>query len=423
LERRLGLGDAIVVGLGSMIGAGVFSAFAPAAAAAGSGLLVGLGLAAGVAYCNAVASAQLAAQYPTSGGTYVYGRERIGEWAGFVAGWGFVIGKTASCAAMALTFGAYAVNGPAWAQRLAGLGAVVTLAALNYRGISRTAQAARALVAASVLALLIVVLAIATSGEASGDGLRGVGSLGDGGLYGVLQAAALLFFAFAGYARLATLGEEVRDPERTIPRAITLALAIAVGLYLLVAVASLAAIGPEALAASSRPLATAVEAVGAAWALPVVRVGAALASLGALLALIAGVGRTTLAMARNADLPRWLSSVHPSYRVPDHATLAVAAAVSVLVLTTDLRGAIGFSSFGVLVYYAVANASAYTQTADHRRWPRALNAVGLVACLTLVVTLPWTAVLAGLVMFAIGIAGRSLARALHPRPRAQDGVE
>jgi APA family basic amino acid/polyamine antiporter len=369
-----------------------------------------------------VASAQLAAQYPTSGGTYVYGRERIGEWAGFVAGWGFVIGKTASCAAMALTFGAYALSGPAWAQRVAGLGAVVTLAALNYRGISRTAQAARILVAASILALLIVVLAIATSGEASQDGLHRVSSFGDGGLYGVLQAAALLFFAFAGYARLATLGEEVRDPKRTIPRAITLALAIAVGLYLLVGVAALAAAGPEALAASSRPLATAVDAVGAAWALPVVRLGAAVASLGALLALIAGIGRTTLAMARNADLPRWLSSVHPSYRVPDHATLAVAGAVSVLVLTTDLRGAIGFSSFGVLIYYAVANASAYMQTAEHRRWPRALNVLGLVACLTLVVTLPWKAVAAGLVMFAIGISGRAFAQALHRRTRAQQGV-
>jgi basic amino acid/polyamine antiporter, APA family len=415
LERRLGTGDAVVVGLGAMIGAGVFSAFAPAAAAAGSGLLIGLALAAGVAYCNAVASAQLAAQYPTSGGTYVYGRERIGEWTGFVAGWGFVIGKTASCAAMALTFGAYAVNGPVWVQRVAALVAVLALTAANYRGISRTAQAARVLVAASILALLVVVTAIAASGEASRERIGAVGSLGDGGVYGVLQAAALLFFAFAGYARLATLGEEVREPERTIPRAITLALAIAVGLYLLVGVAALAAAGPDALAASTRPLATAVDAVGAAWALPVVRVGAALASLGALLALIAGIGRTSLAMARNGDLPRWLASVHPGYRVPDHATLAVAGAVSVLVLTTDLRGAIGFSSFGVLTYYAVANASAYTQTAEHRRWPRALNVVGLAACVTLVVTLPWTAVVAGLVMFAVGIGGRVVSRSLGKR--------
>jgi basic amino acid/polyamine antiporter, APA family len=410
LARRLGTGDAVIIGLGSMIGAGVFSAFGPAAAAAGAGLLIGLAVAAAVAYCNAVASAQLAAQYPTSGGTYVYGRERLGAWWGFIAGWGFVIGKTASCAAMALTFASYAVAGPRWVQRLVAVAAVVALSAANYRGISRTARLARVLVAVSVVALLVVIATIATSGNADASRIGGLSSLGSGGLHGVLQAAGLLFFAFAGYARIATLGEEVRDPARTIPRAIPLALAITVVLYLAVGVVALAAAGPTALGASTRPLATAVRAVGESWALPVVRIGAAVASLGALLALIAGIGRTGLAMARNRDLPRWLASVHGTYQVPDHAEIAVGAAVVVLVLTTDLRGAIGFSSFGVLVYYAVANASAFTQRAPHRRWPRALNLVGLVACLVLVGSLPAAAILAGLVMFAVGVAGRALSR-------------
>jgi APA family basic amino acid/polyamine antiporter len=408
LARRLGTGDAVVIGLGSMIGAGVFSAFAPAARAAGSGLLIGLALAAVVAYCNAVASAQLAAQYPTSGGTYVYGRERLGEWSGFVAGWGFVVGKIASCAAMALTFASYAVGGSEWAVRLVALAAVVVLTAANYRGISRTAEAARVLVALSILALLVVVCTIAVDRD-EGVGRDGLSSWGTGGVYGVLQAAGLLFFAFAGYARIATLGEEVREPARTIPRAIPIALGIAIGLYLLVGIAALVALGPDALAVSTRPLADAVDAVGAAWAVPIVRAGAAVASLGALLALVAGVGRTGLAMARNGDLPRWLDSVHPRYRVPDHAELAVAAVVSVLVLTTDLRGAIGFSSFGVLTYYAIANASAYSQDAAHRRWPRALNVMGLLGCAVLVVTLPWTAVIAGLAVFVIGVAGRAAA--------------
>jgi APA family basic amino acid/polyamine antiporter len=156
---------------------------------------------------------------------------------------------------------------------------------------------------------------------------------------------------------------------------------------------------------------------------PVVRAGAAVASLGALLALIAGVGRTGLAMARNRDLPRWLDSVHPRHRVPDHAELAVAGAVSVLVLTTDLRGAIGFSSFGVLTYYAIANASAFTQEAGHRRWPRALNVFGLAACVALVATLPWQAVAAGVGVFAVGLAGRLLLRRppapARARPRAR----
>jgi APA family basic amino acid/polyamine antiporter len=410
LARRLGTGDAVVIGLGSMIGAGVFSAFAPAAAAAGSGLLIGLALAAGVAYCNAVASAQLAAQYPTSGGTYVYGRERLGEWWGFLAGWGFVVGKTASCAAMALTFASYAVSGSEWAQRLAALLAVAALTAANYHGITRTAGLARVLVAASVLALLIVVVAIATSGNTDTANLDGWASLRSGGVYGVLQSAALLFFAFAGYARIATLGEEVRDPEHTIPKAIPIALGITVALYAAVALASLLVAGPDALAASTAPLATAAKLADAAWAVPIVRVGAAVASLGALLALIAGIGRTSLAMARNGDLPGWLAAVHPRYRVPAHAELAVAAVVSVLVLTTDLRGAIGFSSFGVLTYYAIANAAAYTQPAERRRWPRALNVIGLVACAVRVVALPLSAIAAGLAVLAVGLAGRLILR-------------
>jgi basic amino acid/polyamine antiporter, APA family len=408
LARRLGTGDAVVIGLSSMIGAGVFSAFGPAARAAGGGLLIGLALAGGVAYCNAVASAQLAAQYPTSGGTYVYGRERLGEWWGFVAGWGFVIGKTASCAAMALTFASYAIAGPMWAERLVGVAAVVAVTAANYRGISRTAEVARVLVAVSILALLVVVLAIATSERADTAKI----SFSSFGAYGVLQAAGLLFFAFAGYARIATLGEEVRDPATTIPRAVPIALAITLGLYLAVGVAALAGAGPAALAASSRPLATAVRAADAAWSLPVVRIGAAVASLGSLLALIAGVGRTTLAMARNRDLPRRLASVHPRYRVPDVAELAVGVAVVVLMLTTDLRNAIGFSSFGVLLYYAIANASAYTQPVSRRRWPRALNVAGLVGCVVLVAALPWSAVVAGIGVLVAGVLGRALARRL-----------
>ena len=407
LARRLGTGDAVVIGLGSMIGAGVFSAFAPAAAAAGTALLIGLALAAGVAYCNAVASAQLAAQYPTSGGTYVYGRERLGEWWGFLAGWGFVVGKTASCAAMALTFASYAVPGSTWVQRLAAVLAVAVLTVANCRGITRTAGLARVLVAGSLLALLVVVGAILVSGGTDGSNLTGSSPHG---VYGVLQSAGLLFFAFAGYARIATLGEEVRDPERTIPRAIPLALGITVVIYLAVGLTALLAAGPAALAATSTPLATAAKAVGAAWSVPVVRVGAAVASLGALLALIAGIGRTSLAMARNGDLPRRLAAVDPVHRVPARAELAVGAVVCLLVLTTDLRGAIGFSSFGVLTYYAIANASAYTQPPERRRWPRALNVVGVLGCATLVVTLPVTSVIAGAAVLAVGVAGRALLR-------------
>jgi APA family basic amino acid/polyamine antiporter len=403
LARRLGTTDAVVIGLGSMIGAGVFAAFAPAAEAAGTGLLIGLGIAAIVAYCNATASAQLAAQFPTSGGTYVYGREQLGEWWGFLAGWGFVIGKTASCAAMALTFAAYA--GPAGWQKPLAVGAVVVLAAVNYRGVTRTAGLTRVIVTVVLVALAITVLAGFLGGAAAPGQVATVVDA-EAGWYGVLQSAGLLFFAFAGYARIATMGEEVKNPERTIPRAVQIALALTVVVYAVVAVTVLSALGPDGVANSGSPLADAVEAGTWTWAEPVVRVGAAAAALGALLALIAGVGRTTLAMARENDLPRWLAGVHPRFRVPHHAELALAVAVCALVLIVDLRGAIGFSSFGVLLYYLVANLSAYRQGGAHRRFPRPLQVLGAAGCVVLVATLPLPAIISGSAIFAVGVGYR-----------------
>jgi APA family basic amino acid/polyamine antiporter len=395
LARRLGLGDAVVIGLGSMVGAGVFAVWSPAAQGAGSWQLLGHAIAAVVAYCNAASSAQLAAVYPVSGGTYVYGRERLGEWWGYAAGWCFVSGTTASCAAMALTFATYVVPDE-WLQRLLALAAVLILAAVNYRGVTRTARLTRILVTCT-LAVLALVLVLLFSGDSHHHTSAPTST------YGVLQSAGLLFFAFAGYARIATMGEEVREPARTIPRAITAALIIAIGIYLLVAFALLRTGDP---ASTTAPLASAVDGVGAAWATPIVRIGAALASLGALLALIAGVGRTTLAMARNRDLPTWLAAVHPRYQVPHHAELALAAVVGVLVLTTDLRGVIGFSSFGVLLYYAIANASAFTQPADQRRWPRAVNVIGLIGCVVLAVTLPWTSAVVAAALLAAALLVR-----------------
>ena len=414
LARRLGLFDAVVVGLGSMIGAGIFASFAPAAAAAGAGLLVGLGVAAIVAYCNASSSAQLAAQYPTSGGTYVYGRERLGEWPGFMAGWSFVIGKTASCAAMALTFAAYAA--PVGWQKPVAVAAILVLATVNYFGVTRTAGLTRVIVAIVLIVLVLVVIAGLIGGTSSHNDLGR--NLFAHGWYGILQSAGLLFFAFAGYARIATMGEEVKDPARTIPRAILTALGVTLVIYVLIAVTALVAIGPDRLATSTAPLVDLVREGAWSWAAPLVRIGAAVASLGALLALVAGVGRTTLAMARNRDLPSWLAGVHPKYRVPHHAEIALAVVVSILVLTTDLRGAIGFSSFGVLLYYFIANVSAVTQDKDHRRYPRVLQVVGALGCLVLVSTLPPTSIIVGLGVLVVGALYRWVRLRLANRNRS-----
>ncbi|WP_123919990.1 amino acid permease [Georgenia muralis] len=389
-----------------MIGAGVFAVFAPAAAAAGSWLLLGLALAALVATANATSTAQLAATYPTSGGTYVYGREQLGPWWGFVAGWSFVIGKTASAAAMATTFAAYTV--PAAWQRPVAAAAVVALTALGLRGITRTAALARVLLVVVLLALAVTLVAAHLgAGATAGTGAPTVAADRPVGPIGVLQSAGLIFFAFAGYARIATLGEEVRDPGRTIPRAIVTTLAAAAALYTAVALTLLAVLGPGPLAASRAPLADAVAAGSWDAALPVVGVGAAAASLGALLALLPGIARTTLAMAREGDLPRGLAVVDPR-QVPRRAELTVAAVVVGAVLVADLRGLIGFSSAGVLLYYAVANLAALTQGSDRRRYPRAMQVLGLTGCLVLVATLPPASVLVGVGVVAVGVAVRLL---------------
>lgn len=395
LRRRLGLFDTVTLGLGSMIGAGIFVAMAPAAAAAGTGMLIGLAVAAIVAVCNAMSSARLAALYPQSGGTYVYGRERLSPFWGHTAGWSFIVGKTASCAAMALTVGSYVW--PAYANAVA-VASVVALTAVGYAGIQRSATLTRIIVALVLALLATVVVVILGFGSADTSRL----TLGDDvSAYGVLQAAGLLFFAFAGYARIATLGEEVRDPARTIPRAVGLALAIALVVYAVVAVAVLAQLGSAGLGSAAAPLSEAVRAAGFPELSPVVSVGAAVAAMGALLALLLGVSRTTLAMARDHYLPHALAAVHPRHGTPHHAELAVGAVVAVVAALVDVRAAIGFSSFGVLLYYAIANASAWTLTAS--LGARVVPAVGLIGCLTMAFTLPLTSVLAGAAVVLIGM--------------------
>ncbi|HSL74535.1 MAG TPA: APC family permease [Ilumatobacteraceae bacterium] len=403
LERRLGVADAVVIGAGSMIGAGVFAAWSPAADAAGTGLIIGLVIAGIVAFCNAASSAQLAAIHPESGGTYVYGRRQLGPFWGHLAGWGFVVGKTASCAAMALTVGAYL-----WPEqdRAVAVAAVVLITAVNIGGLSRTVAVTRVLLVVSMTALAAVVVAGWSSSGASLDRLTPI----EADVYGVLQSAGFLFFAFAGYARIATLGEEVKDPAVTIPRAIPRALAAVLAVYLVVGVTALATVPASALAATSAPLQLVMDA-GRLDALgPVVDIGAGIAALGVLLNLIPGISRTSLAMARERELPHWFAHIDATRSLPLRAELTVAAVVIVLVVVLDLRSAIGISGVAILTYYAITNAAALTLGRDQRRWPPAIAVVGLAGCVVLVAALPPAAVVTGVVTLVIGVIVRFATR-------------
>ena len=401
LQRRLGLGQAIVVGLGSMLGAGVFVVWSPAAEAAGGGLLIGLLIAGVVAFCNATSSAQLAAIYPQSGGTYVYGRRRLGATWGYVAGWGFVIGKTASCAAMALTVGSYV-----WPEqaRLVAVLAVLAVVGLNIIGLSRAVAVTGVLVVATLATLAVVI------GAGWSDGTADLGriDLGAGDALDVLRAGGFCFFAFAGYARIATLGEEVRRPERVIPRAIVVALSAVLVLYLVVGVTVLAVLPVPDIAASAAPLRLVVDRSDWSELAAVTGVGACVASLGVLINLVPGVSRTVLAMSRRSELPASLAVIDHRRSTPVRAELLVGLVVIGLVIVVDLSDALGFSGVTVLTYYAITNAAALTLNRAERRFPRALAAAGFVGCGVLAVALPARSVLAGVLVLGAGIAVRLL---------------
>lgn len=397
LLRKLTMFDAVVIGLGSMVGAGIFAVVGPAVQIAGSAALLALFPAAAVAYCNAISSAQLASIYPESGGAYVYGRRQLGEFWGYLAGWGFIVGKLASCAAMALTFASYAA--PEYMRPLA-VGAVTGLTAVNFFGIRKTALLTRIIVAMVLAALATVIVATIFGGEMSAQRLA---PAPDWSVYHVLQAAGLWFFAFAGYARIATLGEEVTDPVRTIPRAIPLALGITFAIYVAIVGSTILSVDVGVLAQAASPLATAVEAGRFAALSPIVRIGATIASLGVLLSLIVGISRTVFAMSDNRDLPKVFATVHPRFGVPHRAELAVGTLIIIIVLISDLRTAVGFSSFTVLVYYAITNMAALSLDDSLRFRPRLISIAGLIGCLALAFLLPLESVAGGSIVLLLGI--------------------
>ncbi|MGX1597524.1 APC family permease [Dietzia maris] len=433
LERRLGLSDAVVLGLGAMVGAGVFVAFAPAAARAGSLVWASLAVAAVVAVCNALSSARLAAQFPSAGGTYVYGRELLGPLPGFLAGWGFVVGKTASCAAMALTAGLYLWPGHAG---LVAAAAVLALTILSVLGVQRTAAASKALVGI-VLAVLAVFVAMAwVTGPTSAGPVASPpavdGEAWPARVLGVLGGAGFCFFAFAGYARIATLSEEVREPARTIPRAVVVAITVVIGVYAAVLAATVHVLGVGGVAASAAPVLDAAAQIGGAGGggesrgggvlASVVRVAAGIAALGALLGGVLGVSRTAMAMARDRHLPAPLAAVHPTTRTPYVAELCVGVLVAAIVLVADVRQAIGFSSFAVLIYYLVANTAALRLDRRRRGLPAWVPVLGAIGCVVVAGSLPWQSVIGGVVVFVVGGAVYAVTRRRAVPPGVASGA-
>jgi len=390
LKRTLGPVGAAGIGVASLVGAGAFYVWAPAAALAGSLLWVSLILAGAIALLNALVMAQLALHNPVSGGAYRYGRTYIGPRVGLLAGWFFVVGKTASAAAISAIAARYL-----WPENptLVAVALLAIFAAANITGL-RTTAAISLLSAIVVVGFLVTLLVGASNvGEFSSE-------FGGESGWGVFQAAGLMFFAFAGYARMATLGDEVKNPKKVLPRVIVITLLGILALYTAIALITLGLLGPDRLAQSQAPLVDiAPEALGP-WVVGV----AVLASLGSLAAILAGLSRTSMAMAQQGDLPQKLGVVWQRTSSPAIAEVVMALGAIVAVVFVDPVWLVGASSSAVLSYYAIAHASAIKQPESQRILPVVTPWVGLVGCLALVATLPWPSVATGGVIFLLGLA-------------------
>lgn len=406
LRRELGLLDAVGVGFGAIVGGGIFVVTGVAAGVAGPALLLALLLAGIAATANALSSAQLAARYPQAGGTYEYGFRLIGPKTGFAAGWLFLASKISAAGAVAIGLAAYVDPYMAGVDpRVISVTAIVVFTALNYFGIRRSSQVNLAIVACSVGALAAFV--VVGAGAFRRENLEPFAPAGFGG---VMEAAALIFFAYTGYARIATLGEEVRDPAKVIPRAVVLTLAGAVVLYVGVAVVALGAVGSEALAASSAPLRVAAEASG--WsAMPlVVSIGGLAAMLGVILSQVLGLSRMVFAMSRRGDFPPVFSAVDPRAGVPGNAVLVVGGVAALVALSATLEGAVGSASVAILVYYFIANLAASKMPPEARMFPKVVPWTGMVTCALLAVSLDPRAIATGGVVLAVGFLVRAVVR-------------
>lgn len=408
LRRELGTLDAVGIGFGAIVGAGIFVVTGVAAGIAGPAFLAGLAIAGAAATCNALSSAQLAAEYPQAGGTYEYGYRVLGPWAGFAAGWTFLASKIAAAGTVALGLAGYLeALAPGVPPRAVAVGAIAVFTALNWFGIRRSSRVNLAIVALSLGALLWFVAAGAGSFR-----LENLRPFAPAGWRGILEAAALLFFAYTGYARIATLGEEVREPRRTIPRAIGITIAGALLLYAAVAAVAVGAAGAPALAETSAPLQVAARSFPHRSTATVVSAGGVAAMLGVILSQLLGLSRMGFAMARRGDLPGFFARVHPRHGTPGRAVLAIGAAAAAVAATGTLAGVASAASFAILIYYGIANVAALRMPAAAKLYPDAVPIAGAAACALLAVSLSPRSIAIGLAVLVAGLAGRALARRL-----------
>lgn len=417
LKRELGLGGAIMMGMGSMVGTGVFVSIAIAAGIAGPAVILALALAALVAICNGLSSAQLAASHAVSGGTYEYGYKYLKPWLGFTAGWMFLLAKSASAATAALGFAGYLLNAFDMTNQTllvsVALLAVVVLTAIVLSGIRRSNITNIIIVSITLIALVLFVLGGLPTMLAAGSRnflpffQAEAGSGWENLLPALLHATALMFVAYTGYGRIATLGEEVRDPLHTIPRAIIVTMIVTMLLYIAVATVGVGAVGADVLGNAATAHAAPLEVAARQFAMPglaqLLAVGAVTAMLGVLLNLLLGLSRVLLAMGRRQDMPPLVARINRAGTTPYVAVIVVGVIIGALTLIGNVKTTWTFSAFTVLIYYALTNLAALRLPPQARLFPRWIAWVGLFACLFLAFWVEIQIWLLGLGLLGVGL--------------------
>ena len=413
LKRELGLFGALVMGLGSVIGAGLFVSLGIATGVSGSGVILAIILAGFLALCSGFNSAQLAALHPVSGEAYEYGYQHLSPAIGFTGGWLYLIAKTATAATAALGFSNYLLNLLGISNKslsvLLAECAVLLLTLIVLRGI-RSSKFASLLILGITLSALILFIAVGIS-KWPNSGFENVFQVEvptfSKGLKEIFEASALMFIAFAGYARVATMGEEIVEPQKTIPQAITLIVLFTTVLYAVVALISIGSIGAGAFATASNNGKAALEVVAESFAVPgvieILALGAVMAMLNVLLNAILALSRVLLAMARRQDMPAFIARLDESGNTPYWAVMMIGVVIALIVLTGDVKVAWSFSAFAGLIRTAIINLAALKLDVEDQLYPRPWAWIGLLSCLFLAFWVEWRIWLVGLGLIGLGL--------------------
>ncbi|WP_299821715.1 APC family permease [uncultured Pontibacter sp.] len=409
LLRALTLKDAVGVGLGAIIGAGIFVVTGVAAGVAGPAFLVALLFAGLIAACNGLSSAQLAAVYPSSGGTYEYGYRLLNPWYGFSAGWMFLVSKLTAAGVVAIGFGSYFYQlVPVLSPLALSVLAVVLLTVANYFGIKKAGALNLAIVSVTILSLLYLVFSSFPAVK-----MENMVPFAPFGITGIAEASALLFFAFTGYARIATLAEEVSEPEKTIPRAVIITIISAIILYAAVSYIAVGVVGAELMAGSKSPLQVVADALTTPAISTVITIGASTAMLGVLLSQILGISRMLLAMGRRHDLPPFFERVHKEHRVPHLGIFVTGAIILVLTIVGSFEFIVRAASFTILLYYSITNIAALKQPASEQIYGKLVPVLGLIGCLAMSVSLPLEVIASGIGLLLTGYVFRKAFRKVY----------